>query len=135
MQIEQRVEEQIAYFNKKSGVCKKWYYIFTCITTVGSIFVTALIQYDKFWASIISLIVASSAAFNNILNFSSKWKLYRTTAEKLEREQSFFDNQVECYKNQSLSLYARNIEAILSDSNSTWTNTIFKKEKEEKKEE
>ena len=134
MQIEQRVEEQIAYFNRKSGVCKKWYYIFTCITAVGSIFVTALIQLEEFGkigATVVSLIVASAAAINNIMNYASKWRLYRTTAEKLEREQSFFDNEVDCYKGKPLSLYAKNVEAILSDTNTTWADTVFKKDKEQ----
>jgi len=124
MEIEQRVNDQIEWNDRKSKINKRCYYLFASISVVGSIIVSILIKQFPLLTAYLSIIVAIVTVLNNVYEFQNKWKLYRNTAERLIRERSLFYNEVDIYKGKPKDIYTKNIEQIISESNEIWVKVV-----------
>lgn len=122
--INNRVNNQIDWHDKKS-VWNKWaYLICSIIAVVGSILVSITIQYCDVLATIISALVAISVGINNLFKFQKKWMLYRATSELLNSEKMKFEVKAGAYSGateDSEKLFCDKIETILNNTNQEWS--------------
>ena len=128
--IEDIVEKEINWNDKKSIWNKRLYYGLSIIVIIGSIVVASIIDLSPTIAKIISIIVAIITGVKNLFHFEKKWTLYRLTAERLKGERILFDNECGVYKNKPKDKYAENVKQIMSDSTDKWSkiNCVSKKE-------
>lgn len=126
--INNRVNNQIDWHDKKS-VRNKWaYLICSIIAVVGSILASVIIQYCDVLATIISALVAISVGINNLFKFQKKWMLYRATSELLKSEKMKFEVNAGEYGNADREkLFYDKIESILTNTNQNWLQ-FFDKE-------
>lgn len=123
--IKNRVDVQISWNDVKSSKNRALYGICTIISIVGSLIVSASIPFCKTIAIILSLLVAIAVGVNNSFKFHQKWKLYRLTAELLNREKLLFLTKVKDYgKENAFDIFVQRIEDILSSSNGDWAKIL-----------
>jgi hypothetical protein len=137
--IKERVEDQIKWFDKKSGI-NKTYHLWT---SGFIIFFAALIPFaagfntkETAWMNyVIALLGVLTAIFTGLaalLKFQEKWTTYRITAEALRRETFLFKTETSPYDPgvNSFKLFVSNIEHTLSTENSNWSQMISKMDNE-----
>ena len=128
--IENRINEQINFYEKKSKLNKNCYYISklleicfgAVIPVVSGFFV------DNCWSSItvaiLGVLIAVSASINGVFKFQEKWIYYRITIEQLKREMNLFLSKSGVYLDKdapsNFNLFVENCEGILSSENSAW---------------
>ena len=128
--INNRINEQIDFYEKKSKLNKNCYYISklleicfgAVIPVVSGFFV------DKSWSSItvaiLGVLIAISASINGVFKFQEKWIYYRITIEQLNREMSLFLSKSGVYLENNtpsiFNLFVENCEGILSSENTAW---------------
>ena len=135
--IQERVDDQISWYSKKSAINKKYY-----LWANGLIIVfAALIPFfagfiDKVgWLSYpiaaLGVFTAVSTGLSSLLKFQEKWTTYRMASEALTREKLLFKTSTSPYDagTNSFSLFVINVEAIMSHENDGWTQIINKKDK------
>lgn len=134
--IENRVEEQIEWYDKKSQVAQKWYKRIQIIEIIFAAIIPILVPYAV-RGNIFSVCVATLGALIAILEtvcrlykFHENWIQYRTTAELLKYHKYLFLTHSAPYNIEEESIenvFVRNIESIISSENNTWkalqTNT------------
>lgn len=122
--INNRVNNQIDWHDKKS-VWNEWAYLCcSIIAIVGSIVASIMIQYCENLATALSALVAISVGLNNLFKFQKKWILYRATSELLKSEKMQFQVKSGCYSGSSENcekLFYDKIESILNNTNQEWT--------------
>lgn len=140
--LKDRLDNQIDWYNRKSGINKKRYntlrfgviFISVCIP-----FLTGLISEDTTWlkmaVGIGGVLIALFEGASSLYKFQENWLTYRMTAEQLERERLFFLTKSGPYqKDSSLQILVARAESIMSSENETWVKTqaqISGKEEEE----
>lgn len=145
--MKDRVDEQMAWYSRKSASNKKYYHLFSSIILVASALIPFLSGMEAFsWDLGVSFTVKSSwvvgflgvcvAALTGLvamMKYQEKWTVYRTTAEALQREKLLFETATPPYKSgaESFTLFVRNIEEILGHENKSWSQIISAQEAEQ----
>ena len=124
-----RVDDQIAWYDKKSLKCQRWYKVFQAI----EIFVAASIPVLSGYASkynAIPLIIGIEGAIITIVEsitrlykFHENWIEYRTTCELLIYQKHLYLTGSAPYNTEPESvenIFVRNIENIISSENNKW---------------
>lgn len=139
--MEERVDDQIKWYDNKSAIQKKWYYglrLTTLICSMGVPFTTGLISYSSCWLIVTSMLGLCSAISEGIAGFTKvheKWIQYRSTVELLRREKNMFKMRAGIYDNTELDVkktFVERIETFVSSENINWTNLDVNR-KEDKK--
>ena len=130
--IEQRVEDQIKWYNKKSSFNKYSFNILRSAEIILSILIPFFAgfitkdMYNKYIIGIIGVIVAIIAGLLSFFQFQEKWIQYRATAEKLKREKYLYLAKVDVYNNDNCyNIFVKEIENIISNENSIWFEHII----------
>jgi hypothetical protein len=94
--IRSRWLEQVAWMESKANQARDRYYWLRVTTIVGAVLVPALVTVSsiggtievigKVAISVISLIVAASAAIEQFFHYGERWQSYRESAERLKAE-------------------------------------------------
>lgn len=136
-----RYHDQIKWYSQKSSVNQKRYkivniYVITISALVPILISTLDVSQNlvKFAIAIISGTVAIVTGINNLFKFQENWTSYRTTAETLKKEKSFYQANAGEYgrtKNKE-NLFIERVESIISRENTLWLN-VWKPQKCEKK--
>lgn len=127
--IKTRVDDQIAWYDKKSVTCQRWYKVFQAI----EIFIAASIPVLSGYASkygVIPLIIGIEGAIITIVEsitrlykFHENWIEYRTTCELLRYQKHLYLTGSAPYNTEPESIeniFVRNIENIISSENNKW---------------
>jgi len=136
--IEQRLNDQIGWYDRKSSTNQCWFKRLR----FGEIVAAATIPFLSGFAGnslpikiaigALGVLVAVVASLLGLLQLQVHWIEYRATAESLRREKFLFLTQTEPYdKDDAFHLLVQRVEALLSKENTEWTQSMMKPSKEE----
>jgi hypothetical protein len=132
--LEHRWWSQWACFDKKAAENKRQYHRLQLMIGVGSVTVPVLVgipptsldataQTILYFATVvISLLVAISAALENIYQFGDNWRSYRNAAEELLQEKSIYDVRAGRYAGHGapFTRFVERCEEIIAQQNGRW---------------
>ena len=136
--IDQRLDDQIGWYDRKSGTNQRWFkrLRFAEIVAAATIpFLSGFVD-DSFPIKIaigaLGVVVAVIASLLGLLQLQERWIEYRATAESLRREKFLFLTQTEPYdKDDAFHLLVQRVEALLSKENIGWAQSMMKPPKGE----
>ena len=127
--IQSRVDDQIAWYNKKSSINKKYYLRLKSLTIIFSIlipFATGYNSEDKLWVDYIigtlGILIAIFTGLSTLHKFQDKWSNYRMTGEALIHEKYLFQTNSGSYSNhkEPFKLFVFKIENIINKEVISW---------------
>ncbi len=129
--LEERVENQRAWYSKKSAVLKKRHQSLRVIVILISVilpFLTGIMSDKtpiiKITIAVGSLLIAFFEGISSLFKYQEQWLNYRNTAEALKREKLLFLTKSGPYEtSQALPLLVTRCEGIMSEENQTWQST------------
>ncbi len=133
--IEQRVNDQINWYSKKSTINKHYHnwskgliITFSALIPFAAGFISVETKWLTYIIAILGVFIAVLTGISTLLKFQEKWIKYRTTSETLKHEKFLFltksgpyDNTDEAYK-----VFVNRIENLISKENSAWSQYINK---------
>ncbi len=137
--LKDRVEDQIEFYERKSGINKKWFMGFQIIMLVASASVPVLsIFTSEMWARVVVAILGSATAITtgivSLYQFRKHWIEYRTTAESLKHEKYMFLTKTGPYAGENaFTVLVERVEALVSQENSVWLQRLNTHKKEDTK--
>jgi hypothetical protein len=88
--IHRRWLEQVVWMEDKAAAAKRRYFQLRLTTVTGAVMIPALVTFDSNPARVatwvISLLVAVTAAVEQLFHFGATWRNYRQTVERLKAE-------------------------------------------------
>ena len=126
--IEQRVADQINWYDIKSQRSQKWFKRIRGleITSAGAIPLFAGFGGGTPWSlivvGILGAIVTILASLLSLNQFQENWIEYRTTCESLKHEKYLFLTGSEPYSEKDpFGFFVQRIESLISKENSAWS--------------
>ena len=126
--IEQRVEDQILWYDDKSQLAQRWFKLIrgSEIIAAGSIPLFAGFGSGETWSvisiGVLGAFVAIMASLLSLYQFQENWIEYRTTCESLKHEKYHFLTNAEPYNEvDPFALFVHRIESIISKENNVWS--------------
>ena len=124
-----RLDNQIAWYDKKSMYCQKKYKrikVIQIISTAIIPFLASFVLELKFLLSIISALGVLVTVLEGVLSlnkYHENWIEYRSICETLQREKYMFSGKAGVYSDEGafVTLVER-IETIISKENINWAN-------------
>lgn len=132
--LEQRVQRQIAWYDKKSVRNKKWFYIMQTLIITSSALIPLLVGYSdfenfgmlKYVGGAMGAVVTILSGIMALKKYRENWRIYRASAESLQREKLLFLNRVEPYDfdddDKNFKLFVRRAEELMSSENALWAS-------------
>lgn len=126
-----RLNNQIDWYDTKSKINKKLFYIFKIIQTVCTSLTPVLIGILLKWhwiiyvISILSFISILCEAILNLFKFNENWIQYRNTSESLKHEKFMYLSNSGTYDNSELDTFktlVERTETLVSSENINWAN-------------
>ena len=115
--------EQLVWFEQKAAQARDRYYRLRLTTVIGAVILPALVTVDagsdglgtsvRAATWLVSLVVAASAATEQLFHFGERWRNYRQTAERLKAEGWLFLELSGRYAN-GASTHASEVAAFLA---------------------
>ena len=127
--LENRVMDQINWYDKKSSLAQRYYKIYQIIEIISATCIPILAAYAKKsdWIlliiAILGGIITVVESITRLYKFHENWIEYRTTSELLKYHRYLFLTESAPYNNSDETLenfFVRNIESIISSENNTW---------------
>ena len=136
--LEERVEDQIQWFDRKSAINKTWYrrcqlvqLIAAALITLSGIFIGKSGLYLQYLIPLLGAIIAIISGILSLYKFQENWIQYRTTAENLQQEKYLFLGRSIPYDEpEPLKLFVERVEAMISHENNNWGQNMRKVSKE-----
>jgi hypothetical protein len=133
--IEQRLDDQINWYDKKSGFNQKWYKRLRLAEIVLASTIPLLAGYSQMSEKIglaigiaigvIGLMVAVLAGIVSLYQFQENWNEYRVCAESLKQEKYLYLARVEPYNgDQPFELLVQRVEALLKSETTGWAQAM-----------
>lgn len=126
--IEQRVVDQINWYDSKSQKSQKWFKLIRALEIISAISIPLFAGFGQgtTWSiiliGILGAIVAILASLLSLNQFQENWIEYRTTCESLKHEKYLFLTRTEPYdKEEPFGLFVQRIESLISKENSAWS--------------
>jgi hypothetical protein len=137
--IEQRLADQIGWYDRKSTTNQRWFKRLRFAEIVAAATIPFLSGFAdnsfpiKIAIGALGVVVAVLASLLGLLHFQEHWIEYRATAESLRREKFLFLTQTDPYdKDDAFHLLVQRVEALLSKENTEWVQSVMKPPKAEK---
>src|SRR6058998_1988739 len=137
--IEQRLSDQIGWYDRKSSTYQRWFKRLRFAEIVAAATIPFLSGFAgdsfpiKIAIGVLGVLVAVVASLLGLLQLQEHWIEYRATAESLRKEKFLFLTQTDPYdKDDAFRLLVQRIEALLSKENTEWVQSIMKAPKAEK---
>ncbi len=137
--LKDRVDDQIAWYDRKSGSNKMWFIILQITTLVAPASVPVFAIFSGgMWARVIVAVLGSATAITTgivlLYQFREHWIEYRTTAESLKHEKYLYQTSTDPYVgDDSFSMFVERVEALVSQENTVWKQRLKTQKKEDKK--
>ena len=136
--IEQRLNDQIGWYDRKSTANQRWFNRLRFAEIVAAATIPFLSGFADKSSSIkiaigaLGVFVAVIASVLGLLQLQVRWMQYRATAELLRKEKFLFLTQTDPYnKDDAFHLFVQRVEALLSKENSEWAQSVMKPPKAE----
>lgn len=134
--LKDRFEKEVVWYDTKSLYNAKWakrYQVFVIIFSV----LTPVFAASGFrWLTLISSVLLSiTVGILKYYKFEELWQNYRTACETLRKEKVLFDARISPYdkSDDPMKMFITRVESMISRENTSWIQTISKKEKKENK--
>lgn len=139
--LEQRVDDQINWYNKKSVANKKGYRIcqliliaMAALVTLSGMFVQKDYPWIQYAVPVFGAIIAIVTGILALVKYQDNWLSYRMTNEALKHEKYLFLTKSEPYNSgEAFQLFVKHCEATIAKENTTWEETMKKIERAKKK--
>lgn len=126
--MEKRVDDQIAWYDKKSVYCQKMYKCLQIAEIVFASLIPLLSAYSEeqnisIIVGLLGSAIAIIEAITKLNKYHENWIEYRTTCELLRYQKYLFETQSSPYNQEEETvenLFVRNIETIISSENNKW---------------
>ena len=137
--LNERLDDQINWYDKKSAVQKKYYYwsrgiVLTCTASIPVI--SVIFRRNSFSAIITAIIAAVATVIEGILSLTKwheKWIAYRSNAEALKHEKYSYLTSSGIYsrlsENDKFHTLVERTENIIYNENTNWASLGKRKEK------
>ena len=126
--IEQRLKDQINWYDNKSQFNQKWFKRLRILEIVSAALIPflagigATTPYYQLIIGILGVVIAVSAGASSIYKFHENWIEYRTTAETLKHELYLFDTKCPPYDgDDAFCKLTQRIESLISKENTRWS--------------
>src|SRR5256886_11453900 len=136
--IEQRLSDQISWYDRKSSTNQSWFKRLRFAEIVAAAIIPFLSGFAGHSFSIkiaigaLGIVVAAIASLLGLLQLQEHWIEYRAAAESLRREKFLFLTQTDPYDNDdAFHLLVQRVEALLSKENTDWVQSMMKPPKKE----
>lgn len=145
--IEQRLDDQINWYEKKSSFNQKKHKFWQVMKIVAALLITTISLWapgDLFKSStpdsnfsinlshligVIGAFVVFIESFVKIFDYEKLWIQYRSSAEKLKREKLLFQTNSKPYHTKvAFTLLVQRCEAIMQDEVQGWVEVVSEKE-------
>lgn len=138
--IEERVEDQINWYSKKSSLNKGYFLFLKIIEIILASSLPFLSGYLNRTSTISSVTIGLFGVVISIIEgilfvnkFQEKWIGYRSTAETLKHEKYLFLTNTGSYSDATnFGLFVKRVENLISKENSNWNQFIIVSDKEKK---
>jgi len=131
--IEQRLNDQISWYDRKSGTNQLWFKRLRFAEIVAAAIIPLLSGFAgqslsiKIAIGAFGVVVAVIASLLALLRLQEHWISYRATAEALKAEKFLFLTQTQPYdKEDALHLLVQRVEALLSKESNEWIRSTAK---------
>jgi hypothetical protein len=126
--IQERLEHQINWYDKKSRSCQKIYKGMKIIEMALSASIPIVIGFwpnitgAKFLVSLFGATIAVSSGIQGLYNFHERWIQYRFVCEALRHEKYLFKTRSSTYEveEKPFGLFVERVESIISNENINW---------------
>lgn len=129
--FEQRLDDQIAWYDRKSSVNQAAYKRLRLIEIIAAAAIPLLAGYAQqsvyvgVAIGVIGLTVAVLAGIVNLYRFQENWNEYRATAEALKQEKYLYLVRAEPYNgDQPLELLVQHVESLLKSETTGWAQAM-----------
>jgi len=127
--IEQRVENQIIWYDEKSQFNQRWFkrlQVSVILASATIPFLVGILPSESIWLKVIvgslGLIVAAAASILGLYKFQENWIEYRTTCESLRHEKFLFLTKTDPYNTEDpFHLFVERVEGLISKENTDWS--------------
>lgn len=136
--VKGRYEDQIGWYDRKSGKYKKLYLRFQSVVVVLALAAPVLValEQDIVWGKWITVVVAALAAIGTAMlktfKFQETWITYRTTCETLRKEIHYYQWELGEYAvadpRRRMQVFVDRVESLLSQENTKWFSAHSKKD-------
>ncbi len=137
--LENRLNDQIDWYDRKSGVNKKWFQriqimllIMAGLVTISGVFDPEVFYWIHYVIPVIGALIVMLTGILGLKRYQENWTTYRTTSESLKHEKYLYLTKCEPYNSSNaFNILVNRAEALMSKEHSNWTQ-IAKKEPEKK---
>jgi len=136
--IEQRLNDQISWYDRKSSTNQRWFKRLRCAEIVVAATIPFLSGFAgqslpvKIAIGALGVVVAVIASLLGLLQLQEDWIEYRAAAESLRKEKFLFLTQTDPYdKEDAFHLLVQRVETLLSKENTEWVQSMMEPPKAE----
>jgi hypothetical protein len=130
--VNQRLDPQIKWYDKKSKQNKISYYVLRIVEIVCAISIPLIMGYVsdstpslKTVAALLGAIVGMISGFLGLFQAQENWISYRTTCETLRHEKYLYLTKSKPYDNKEhFALLVERVELIVSKENTGWSQML-----------
>ena len=137
--INDRVNNQIEWYDKKSKYNQYFYKVLQLIEIILAAAIPVLTNYAMnsklitFIIAIIGALIVIIESISKMNKYHENWVQYRTTCELLRYQKNLYETNTSPYNTDDETpenLFVKNIESIISSENNKWKSTnVSKKNK------
>jgi uncharacterized protein DUF4231 len=137
--LKERVEDQIAWYDRKAAFNKRWFISLRTIEIAAAAIVPFLSGFMVHpWigatVGVIGIVITLCAGVTHLCQFQERWVEYRSTAEALKKERFLFVTRTEPYHaDDAFPILVQRIETVASKENVMWAQHLMKPERETEK--
>jgi len=129
--IEQRLNDQISWYDRKSGTSQLWFKRLRFAEIVAAAIIPFLSGFagrsltNQIAIGVFGVVVAVIASLLALLRLQEHWISYRATAEALQAEKFLFLTQTQPYdKEDAFHLLVQRVEVLLSNESGEWIRSM-----------
>jgi len=138
--LKNRVDDQIAWYDRKSASNQRWFRRLRIIEIVAAALIPLLATYAdwnpvKIAVAVLGLVIAVIAGILGLFQFQENWTSCRSTCESLKQEKFLFLTKTEPYdQKEPFPLFVQRVEALLAKEHSAWAQSVRTAGKEKSQE-
>ncbi len=129
--LQNRIEEQINWYSKKSSLCQSRYKNLRIIEIAAAAIIPLLsgmaqkVNFVPWVIGSLGVVIAISTAVGSLLKYHENWIQYRATSGALKHEKFLFLTRTAPYDGDDyFHVLVERVEGLISNENSTWTQTV-----------
>ncbi|MDB4292245.1 DUF4231 domain-containing protein [Maribacter sp.] len=135
--IEERIDNQIRWYGKKSAINKKYHLwsnaliiIFAALIPFFAGLTEETLVWPKYLIALLGVLTATLTGTSALYKFQEKWMTYRITGESLKREKLLFQTRTHPYNSDAAAFnqFVSTTESLMNNENAVWTQIINKKD-------